>query len=56
MEETDCLIKNNGYDRVKYGLDENAMNINSSKIKNVQKNPYVAEALNIINDYRQTKL
>lgn len=56
LEETDCLIKNNGYDRVKYGLDENAMNINSSKIKNVQKNPYVAEALNIINDYRQTKL
>ena len=54
-EETDCIVKNNSYDLEKIGFDETIKNINLFKIKNIKSNPYVAEALNIITDYKQIK-
>jgi carboxyl-terminal processing protease len=56
LEETDFNIKNNSYDVQKLGYDEDKIEMNAFKIKDVKANPYVAEALNIINDYKKTKL
>lgn len=54
-EETNCTVKNNSYDLEKIGFDETIKNTNSFRIQNIKSNPYVAEALNIITDYKQIK-
>ncbi|WP_432670872.1 carboxy terminal-processing peptidase [Flavobacterium sp. SM2513] len=55
-EETECTIKNNSYDLQKLAYDEFKKEINAFKIKDVKSNPYIEEAVNIINDYKKTKL
>ncbi len=55
-EETECIIQNNSYDIQKFAYDEAQKEINSFKIKDIKSNPYVEEAVNIINDYKKTKL
>ena len=54
-EETDCVIENNSYDIQKIAYDEAKKEINAFKIKDVKSNPYIEEAVNIINDYKKTK-
>ena len=56
LEETDYAIKNNTYDAQKTGYDDAKKEINAFKIKDIKSNPYVAEAINIIADYKKTKL
>jgi carboxyl-terminal processing protease len=55
-EETDCLIENNSYDVQKLTYDESKKEINAFKIRDVKANPYLEEAVNIINDYKKNKL
>ena len=54
-EENDFSISNNSYDIQKLAFDDTKMEINTFKMKDVKSNPYVNEALNIINDYKKTK-
>jgi carboxyl-terminal processing protease len=53
--ETECTIQNNSYDLQKFAYDEVKKEINAFKIKDIKSNPYVEEAVNIINDYKKTK-
>ena len=55
LEETDYTIKNNTYDVQKLGYDDARKEINAFKIKDIKSNPYVAEAISIIDDYKKSK-
>jgi carboxyl-terminal processing protease len=55
-KETECTVQSNSYDRQKFAYDEDKKEINAFKLKDVKSNPYVEEAVNIINDYKKNKL
>lgn len=55
-EETIYKIENNTYDIQKLAYDEEKKEINTFKIKEVKSNPYIEEAVNIIDEYKKTKL
>jgi len=48
--ETVCTIYNNSYDSEKLKSDEYLREINSYKIKDLKTNPYIEEAVDILND------
>jgi carboxyl-terminal processing protease len=50
MTKTSCTISNNSYDAEKLNSDEYLQEINSYKIKDLQTNPYLEEAVDILND------
>ncbi|TDD97064.1 carboxy terminal-processing peptidase [Flavobacterium cellulosilyticum] len=48
---TNCTIVNNSYDSEKIKSDAFQQEINSSKINELKTNPYLAEAITILNDF-----
>ncbi|WP_396168773.1 carboxy terminal-processing peptidase [Flavobacterium sp.] len=48
--ETPCIVSNNSYDKVKLNSDEYLQEINNYKMKDLKTNPYIEEAVNILND------
>jgi carboxyl-terminal processing protease len=48
--ETNCAMYNNSYDSIKVKSDEYIQEINSYKIKDLKTNPYIEEAVDILND------
>lgn len=53
--ETDCIVSNNSYDSEKLQFDAFQQEINNSKIKSLKTNPYLAEAVSILNDFNNLK-
>lgn len=53
--ETNCIISNNSYDSEKLKFDAFQQEINTSKIKNLKTNPYIEEAVSILNDFNNLK-
>jgi carboxyl-terminal processing protease len=53
--ETNCKISNNTYDLEKLQFDAFQQEVNISKIKDVKTNPYIAEAVAILNDFNNLK-
>ncbi|MDI1255742.1 MAG: carboxy terminal-processing peptidase [Flavobacterium sp.] len=52
---TECKIMNTSYEKDKIQFDALLKEINSYKIKDVQSNPYLEEAVGIIKDYNKLK-
>jgi carboxyl-terminal processing protease len=48
--ETNCTISNNTYDLKKLQFDAFQQEVNTSKIKDLKTNPYIEEAIAILND------
>lgn len=55
ITDTNCIISNNSYDLEKLKFDDFQQEINSSKIKNLKTNPYIEEAVSILNDFNNLK-
>lgn len=53
--ETNCAISNNSHDYEKLQLDAFQQEINTSKIKDLKTNPYLEEAVAILNDFNNLK-
>ena len=53
--ETNCIISNNSYDTEKLKFDTFQQEINASKIKNLKTDPYIEEAVAILNDFNNLK-
>lgn len=53
--ETNCIISNNSYDAEKIKSDSFLQLINEAKMKEVKYNPYVEEAVAILNDFNNLK-
>lgn len=53
--ETNCIVSNNSYDSEKLQFDAFQQEINNSKIKSLKTNPYLAEAVSILNDFNNLK-
>lgn len=53
--ETNCAIMNNSYDLEKLQFDTFQQEINTSKIKDLKTNPYIEEAVAILNDFNNLK-
>ena len=49
--ENNCIITNNSYDTANLQLDTFKQEIYSYKIKDLKTNPYIEEAISIINDF-----
>jgi len=54
-KENSLTISNTSYDTEKLAFDEFQKEINTFKMKDVKTNPYLEEAINIINDYKKFK-
>lgn len=54
-KENNLTITNTSYDVEKIAFDEFQKEINTFKMKDVKTNPYLEEAINIINDYKKFK-
>ncbi|WP_026704879.1 carboxy terminal-processing peptidase [Flavobacterium soli] len=54
-KENNLTISNTSYDTEKLAFDEFQKEINTFKMKDVKTNPYLEEAINIINDYKKFK-
>jgi len=54
-KENNLIISNTSYDTEKLAFDEFQKEINTFKMKDVKTNPYLEEAINIINDYKKFK-
>lgn len=54
-KENSLTILNTSYDTEKLAFDEFQKEINTFKMKDVKTNPYLEEAINIINDYKKMK-
>lgn len=54
-KENSLTISNTSYDTEKLAFDEFQKEINTFKMKDVKSNPYLEEAINIINDYKKFK-
>ncbi len=54
-KETNCTISNNSHDYEKLQLDAFQQEINTSKIKDLKTNPYLEEAVAILNDFNNLK-
>ncbi|MDR6968074.1 carboxyl-terminal processing protease [Flavobacterium arsenatis] len=54
-KENSLTISNTSYDKEKFAFDEFQKEINTFKMKDVKTNPYLEEAINIINDYKKFK-
>ena len=54
-KETQCKVYNTAFDSDRFAIDEFQNEINTFKIKDSQTNPYLEEALSIINDYKNLK-
>jgi len=48
--ETPCIVSNNSFDKVKLKSDEYLQEINNYKMKDLKTNPYIEEAVDILND------
>lgn len=55
LKETDCKITNTTYEIEKLAFDDFQKEINTFKMKDVKTNPYLEEAVAIINDYKKFK-
>ncbi len=53
--ENNCIISNNSYDSEKLKFDPFQQEINTSKIKILKTNPYLEEAVDILNDFNNLK-
>jgi len=53
--ETNCTISNNTYDLEKLQFDTFQQEVNTSKINYLKTNPYVEEAVAILNDFNNLK-
>lgn len=53
--EANCIISNNSYDTEKLKFDTFQQEINASKIKNLKTDPYIEEAVAILNDFNNLK-
>ncbi|HSN49447.1 MAG TPA: carboxy terminal-processing peptidase [Flavobacterium sp.] len=53
--ETNCTISNNSFDLEKLQFDTFQQEINTSKINNLKTNPYIEEAVAILNDFNNLK-
>jgi carboxyl-terminal processing protease len=53
--KSSCTITNNSYDLEKLKFDTYEQDINAYRIKNVRMNPYLEEAIAILNDYNNLK-
>lgn len=53
--ENNCMISNNSYDSEKLQFDPFQQEINTSKIKILKTNPYLEEAVAILNDFNNLK-
>ncbi|WP_281336323.1 carboxy terminal-processing peptidase [Flavobacterium eburneipallidum] len=53
--ETNCTITNNSYDAEKVAFDPFQQEINAFKIKELKTNPYIEEAVAILNDFNNLK-
>ncbi len=53
--ESSCTITNNSYDLEKLKFDPYEQDINTFRIKNLRMNPYLEEAIAILNDYNNLK-
>jgi carboxyl-terminal processing protease len=53
--ETNCPISNNSYDAEKLQFDTFLQENNASKIKDLKTNPYLEEAVAILNDFNNLK-
>jgi carboxyl-terminal processing protease len=53
--ESSCTITNNSYDLEKLKFDTYEQDINAFRIKTVRMNPYLEEAIAILNDYNNLK-
>ncbi len=49
--ENNCIITNNTYDSEKLKFDDYQQEINTYKIKELKTNPYIEEAISILNDF-----
>jgi carboxyl-terminal processing protease len=49
--QTSCAISNNSYDSENLKFDSFQQEINDYKIKNLKTNPYIEEAITIVNDF-----
>ena len=49
--ETNCTITNNSYDSENMQFDAFQQEIYSYKIKDLKTNPYLEEAISIVNDF-----
>lgn len=49
--ENNCIITNNSYDTEKLKFDNYQQEVNSYKIKELKTNPYIEEAISILNDF-----
>ncbi|MFY0481228.1 carboxy terminal-processing peptidase [Flavobacterium sp. PLA-1-15] len=54
-KENSLLIYNTSYDTKKLASDDFQREINTFKLKDIKSNPYLEEAINIINDYKKFK-
>jgi carboxyl-terminal processing protease len=53
--ETSCTISNNTYDSEKLQFDTFQQEVNTSKINDLKTNPYIEEAVAILNDFNNLK-
>lgn len=53
--ETNCIISNNTYDLEKLQFDTFQQEVNTSKINDLKTNPYIEEAVAILNDFNNLK-
>ena len=53
--ETNCTISNNTYDLEKLQFDTFQQEVNTSKINDLKTNPYIEEAVAIINDFNNLR-
>lgn len=53
--ETDCIISNNSHDLEKLRSDLFLLESNSAKMKGLKTNPYIEEAVAILNDFNNLK-
>ena len=53
--ETNCTISNNTYDLEKLQFDTFQQEVNTSKINDLKTNPYIEEAVAILNDFNNLK-
>jgi len=53
--ETNCTISNNTYDLEKLQFDAFQQEVNTSKINDLKTNPYIEEAVAIINDFNNLR-
>lgn len=54
--ETNCTISNNTYDIEKLQFDSFQQEVNTSKMNGLKTNPYIEEAVAILNDFNNLKI